>query len=106
MKTLPFISSSLLESIGLPRIAHPPDESGVLQAPDQAQVVSAVAPAPDETRRADVEEVVRDDPVRPDQSRAVQTIRPDETARSGCAGSPGHIVPLVVLSGRNVGIGE
>src|SRR6266511_1051224 len=93
MKTLPFISSSLRGSIGLPDIVQPPDEAGV---------VSAVAP--DQTGGRDVEEIIRDELVLPDDAGGVQALGPDETARQRRAGGPGDVVPLVALSKRDVGV--
>src|SRR5207245_9557665 len=86
MKTLPFMSASLLGSVALPAIGDPPDEAGVAQSPDEAHVIAAVAAdAPDQTRRSDVEEVVRDDLIAPDETGAAQAIVHDEAARRGRA---------------------
>src|SRR5206468_8672217 len=105
MKTLPFMSSSLLGSIGLPRIVQPPDEAGVTQAPDEACVETAVAAvAPDEAGGRHVEEIVRDDLVLPDDSGGVQAVGPDQAARQWRAGAPGDVVPLIVLSEHDVGV--
>src|SRR2546428_14196798 len=73
MNTFPFMSASLRGSIALPGIGDPPDEPGVLQAPDEAGVETAVAAdAPDKTGGRDVEEIVRDLLVRPDETGAVE----------------------------------
>src|SRR6266702_2956338 len=106
MKTLPFISSSLREAIALPGIGVPPDEARISQAPDETHVVAAVAGGtPDQARRSDVEEVVRDELVAPDESGAAQTVGPDEAARGGHARVPGDVVPLVVLAEHDIGVG-
>src|SRR6266850_990750 len=84
MKTLPFISSSLRVSIALPGIGVPPDETAVSQRPDEAHVVAAIAgDTPDQACRSDIEEVVRDELVSPDETRAGQALVPDESARGG-----------------------
>src|SRR5882762_12031791 len=104
MKTLPFMSPSLRESMGLPLIGQPPDQPGVPQAPDEAHVEAAVAAdTPDQTAGRDVEEIIRDRPVRPDQSGGVQSAGPDEAARHRRHGIPGDVVPLIVLSEHDAG---
>src|SRR5882672_7463979 len=106
MKTLPFISSSLRESVALPAIGVPPDETGVPQGPDEAHVVAAIAgDTPDQACRSDIEEVVRDELISPDEAGAVQPLVPDQTARGGCAGVPGDVIPLVVLAEHDVRVG-
>src|SRR2546422_4341972 len=107
MNTFPFIPASPRGTIAFPGIGDPPDEPGVLQAPYEAHVEAAVAAdAPDQTGGRDVEEIVRDQLVRPDETGAVEAIGPDEAARLGRTGCPGDIVPLVVLAGHDVGVGE
>src|SRR5437867_8506209 len=107
MNTFPFMSASLRGSMALPGIGDPPDETGVLQAPDEAHVEAAVAAdAPDQAGGRDVEEIVRNQLVRPDETGAVEAIGPDEAARLRRAGGPGDIVTLVVLAERDVGVGE
>src|SRR5881628_3801953 len=106
MKTLPFISSSLRESIALPGIGVPPDETRIPQGPDETHVEAAVAAdTPDQARRSDLEEVARDGLVAPDEPGAGQTIGPDEAARGGGARVPGDVVPLVVLAEHDVRVG-
>src|SRR5881296_3250051 len=99
MNTFPFMSSSLRGSIALPDIGDPPDEAGILKPPDETHVVAAVAvDSPDETGGPDAEEIVRDHLVRPDETRGVQPVGPDEAARLRRAGVPGDVVPLIALA--------
>src|SRR6185503_19279081 len=106
MYRLPFMAS-LLGSIGLPFIEQPPDETGVLEAPYEAAVEASVASdSPDETGGADVKEVVRDQPVVPDQPRGVQALRPDQAAGLRRARAPGHVIPLAVAAEHHVIAGE
>src|SRR5881296_3417067 len=106
MNTFPFMSASLRGSMALPGIGDPPDETGVLQAPDEAHVEAAVAAdAPDQAGGRDVEEIVRNQLVRPDETGAVEAIGPDEAARLRRTRGPGDIVPLVALAEHDVGVG-
>src|SRR5437867_4688031 len=106
MYRLPFMSflrgSGVLEIIG-----HPPDEAGVVDAPDETGVEAAIpAEAPDEAGGSDVEEVARDQPVLPDETGRRDAVRPDETARLRRAGGPGDIAPLVILAEHDVAVGK
>src|SRR6266581_6546586 len=84
---------------------NPPEQS-VDESPDETRVGAGVPlKAPDQARGGDVEEILRDDLVRPGDARGVERVTPDQAGRGGRARVPGDVLPLIVLTEGDLALG-